>query len=107
MSETEFNRRVDDLLIALEDALDASGADVDYESSGGVLTISCEANGSKVIVSRQPVLAELWVAARSGGYHLALEEGTFRARGGGETLAQLLSRVLTEQCGETVAIEIV
>lgn len=104
MNESQFNQLVDSLLVKLESALDASGADVDYESSGAVFTITCEDNGSKVIVSRQPAIFEVWVAARSGGYHLGFVDGEFVCRTSGETLPQLLSRVLTEQCGEAVEL---
>lgn len=103
MSESKFNSLVDGLLFDLEDALDQSGLDLDYETANGVLTITCENNGSQVIVSRQSALSEVWVAARSGGYHLA-QAGSdkFFCKLTGETFHALISRVLEEQCGEPV-----
>ena len=53
---------------ALELALDEVEEDIDYETSGGVLTVTFE-NGSSLIFSRQPPTHQLWLAARSGGYH--------------------------------------
>lgn len=106
MTESAFNHRIDQLFLAIEDALDDSGADVDFESAGGVLTITCEANGSQIILSRQPALGEVWVAARSGGFHLADRDGDWLCGTTGETLDALLNRVLSEQCGEPVALDL-
>lgn len=104
VTESEFNRHLDKLIYAIEEELDQADADVDCESTGGVLTITCEVNGSRIIVSRQPAILELWIAARSGGYHFGLEDGAFRCKSTGESLAELMSRVLSEQCQEPVVI---
>jgi CyaY protein len=72
MNEAEFNQIVDDLMFSIEESIDNSGADIDYENSAGMLTITCEANGSQIILSRQPAMGEIWLAARSGGFHFKL-----------------------------------
>ena len=66
MNETEFSQYCDDLMLAVEESIDDSGEDIDYETSAGVLTLTLEANGSKVIISRQPAITQIWVAAKSG-----------------------------------------
>ena len=58
LSESGFNRQVDDSLLAIEEALDEAVSDLDYENSGGVLTITCE-TGSKVIFTRQAPVQQL------------------------------------------------
>lgn len=68
MTESEFNALVDQTMEALELALDEVDADLDYESGGGVLTVEFD-NGSSMVFSRQPPARQLWLAARSGGYH--------------------------------------
>lgn len=70
MSESEFNQQVDAIFERLEYALDEveSDADLDYEVSGGVLTVTFD-NGSSMVFSRQPPTRQLWLAARSGGFH--------------------------------------
>lgn len=103
MNETEFNTAVDATLLAIEDALDAQDADIDMETSGGILTLTF-ANGSKVIVNRQAATTEIWVAARSGGFHCGRRDERWVCNTTGEDLAALLSRVCTEQAGERVAI---
>lgn len=74
MTESEFNDRVDATFEALEEALDAVDDDLDCEASGGVLTVQF-GNGTSMVFSRQPPTCELWLAARSGGYHFRWDEG--------------------------------
>ncbi len=106
MNESEFEQLADETLLAIEDAIDASGADIDYDSSGGILTLEF-ANGSQIIVNRQAPLRQIWVAARSGGFHFDYDQdGTcWRLQGGGEELFEALGRYCSEQAGETVDLE--
>ena len=73
MTESEFNDRVDEIFEALELVLDEVEGDLDYETSGGVLTVEFE-NGTTMVFSRQPPSRQLWLAARSGGFHFAWDE---------------------------------
>lgn len=57
----------------LELALDEVDGDLDYEVTGGVLTIEFD-NGTTMVFSRQPPTRQLWLAARSGGFHFAYDE---------------------------------
>ena len=47
---------------------DATDADIDNQRVGGMITITFR-NGSQMIVNLQKPLQEIWLAARSGGYH--------------------------------------
>ena len=47
---------------------DSTEADLDNQRVGGMITISF-GNGSQLIVNLQKPLQEIWLAARSGGYH--------------------------------------
>ena len=73
MTESEFNELIDQTFSALETALDEVDADIDYETSGGVLTVVFE-NATRLVFSRQPPTRQLWLAARSGGFHFAFDE---------------------------------
>ena len=73
MTESEFNNLVDTTLETLEFALDELEDDVEYEVAGGVLTLEFD-NGSSMVFSRQPPVQQLWVAARTGGFHFAWDE---------------------------------
>ncbi len=73
MTESEFNDAIDLTLEALELALDQVDADLDYETPGGVLTVEFD-NDTKLVFSRQLPTRQLWLAARSGGFHFAYDE---------------------------------
>jgi CyaY protein len=103
MNESEFNQRVDDTLAGLEQALEDCGADLDWDLSGGILTIVCP-NRSAVIVNRQGPARQIWVAARSGGFHFDYDAATGQWRQQDLELYALLSQALTQQCGEAVAL---
>ena len=101
LSEARFHDLVDNTQQALEDLFDESGLDVDLENSGGVLTIRFE-NGSQLIFSRQPPLRQLWLAARSGGFHFDYDEenGGWMCDSSDELLNEMLERMVWEQAGE-------
>jgi len=105
VQESDFHDLVDDIYYQLEEIIDDSGADIDYETSGGVMTLTCENDGSKIILSRQPANLEIWVAARSGGFHFGDKEGQWVCATG-ESFSELLTRVIEEQSGEQLSIEI-
>jgi CyaY protein len=105
MNESEFNRRAAETLLRIEEAIEASGADVDYESAGEVLTLAF-ADGSQIIVNKQGAAHQIWVAARSGGFHYDFDtsrEAWLNDRSGAELFAEL-SRLVSEQSGEKVKL---
>jgi CyaY protein len=104
MTESEFNAAVDVTLIAIEDAVEELDTDIDMENSGGILTLTCP-NGSKIIINRQGPTQEIWVAARSGGYHCGWKENNWVCNTTQEALFHLLSRVLSEQTGTVMNLE--
>jgi len=68
-----------------------------------VLEIEFE-DGSKIIVNRHGVAREIWVAARSGGFHFRWDGADWRdTRDGAELLAKL-STLASQQAGETVEL---
>jgi len=73
MTESEFDEAVDATFTALEQALDRVDDDLDYETSGGVLTVSFE-NDTRLVFSRQQATRQLWLAARAGGFHFTWDE---------------------------------
>lgn len=103
MNAGEFNQKIDDMLDTIEDALDNCDVDLDWDSVGGVLTIECE-NGSQVIINRQEPTQQIWVAARSGGYHFDYHSDGDCWKQGELELFDLLNQALSEQSGETVKL---
>jgi CyaY protein len=103
MNESDFHREVDAVLARIEAAVESSDSlDVDLES--GILTIEC-ADASRVIVNRQTPNREIWVAARSGGFHFRKVEGAWRDTRSGEELFASIARIVASQCGEKIAFE--
>ncbi|MFT4651586.1 MAG: CyaY protein [Porticoccaceae bacterium] len=98
MNEAEFNQMVDDLMFDIEETIDDSGVDIDYENSGGMLTLTCDLNGSQIILSRQPSMAEIWLAAQSGGFHFKLKGDNGEIKWRNTVSDELLSAMLTDAC---------
>ncbi|HEX4334180.1 MAG TPA: iron donor protein CyaY [Usitatibacter sp.] len=97
MNESEFHRAVEAILARIESSLeDADDLDVSLES--GILTVECP-DASRVIVNRQTPNREIWVAARSGGFHFTFRDGAWRDTRGGDELFASLSRVIESQSG--------
>jgi CyaY protein len=103
MTETEFNRLVDDTLTRIESAIDDSGADIEYETAAGILTLEFE-DGSKIIINRQGANQELWVAAKAGGFHYRWADGAWRNTRDGSELLAALSGYISQQAGEAVTL---
>jgi len=80
ITESEFNELIEHTFEALEEALDQIDTDIDYQMSGSVLTVEFD-NETKLVFSRQPPTRQLWLAARSGGFHFAYDEAVGDWRG--------------------------
>ncbi len=107
MNESEFSQRVDDTLIAIEEAIDAAGADIDYESAAGILTLTIEANDSQIIINRQTPVKQLWLATRTGGYHFDWSdeaEGWLRDSDG-TPFVEMLNQALKDQGAEPLELD--
>jgi len=106
MNESEFQEIADQTIEDIQDAIDESGADIDYDEIGGVLTLEFE-DGSKIIFSKQGAMNQLWMAAKSGGYHFNFNEDSEQwicDSGDNEDMYSMLSRLASEQAGEEVVI---
>ena len=103
MSESEFLVAAERVLEAIEAAVDSSGADIDATRAGNVLTLEL-ADGSKAVVNSQASMRQIWVAARSGGFHYEWLDGAWRDTRDGSELFAALSRVISAQGGVAVLL---
>jgi len=104
LSDTEFDQLATRALQRIEAALEASGLDADFElKEGGVLEIEF-ADGSKIIVNRHGAAREIWVAARSGGFHFRWDGAAWRDTREGTELFAALSKLVSAQGGEAVLL---
>ena len=44
MNDSQYNLIAEDLLLAIEEAIEECGVDIDYEGVGGLLTLTCKNN---------------------------------------------------------------
>ncbi len=108
MTETEFlsiaERVLDQIEISLERAADTADVDIECSRSGNVLEIEFIDSASKIIVNTQAPMQEIWVAARAGGFHFRLKDGSWHdTRDSGE-LFSALSKLASEQAGVALSI---
>ena len=85
MTESEFNELADAVFERIERAVDAGGADVECNRNGPVLELEFD-DGSQIIINRHGPNQEIWLAARSGGFHYALQDGQWISRRDGSEL---------------------
>ena len=103
MDDNEYFDLVEEIFNDVEDRVDELSFDLDIDVSGGLLTIMFP-DGSSVVLSKQVANHEIWIAAKSGGFHLQLKDSLWACSTTGETMSELLSRVFTEQLGSEVAL---
>ena len=104
MNEQEFNVLAESMLNTIEQSLESCAADIDVElKQGGVIEVEC-ADGSKIIINRHGAAREIWLAAKSGGFHFRPADGHWVGTRDGADLMVVLGRCLREQTGETVIL---
>ncbi|MDK2124778.1 iron donor protein CyaY [Parachitinimonas caeni] len=94
MDESAFLTQTDAIFEKIQHQIDKSGLDIEPSQNGNVLELEF-ADGSKIIVNRHTFNQEMWIAARSGGFHYRNLDGIWKnTRDEGEffsTLALLIS----------------
>ena len=99
---SDFERLVARALEELATAIDDCGLDCDVDQKGdGILEITL-ADDSRIVVNRNSSAGEIWVAAKSGGYHFRQTGDAWINTRNGEELVETLSRCLGEQSGVEV-----
>ena len=78
--------------------------DIDAQRAGGLLEMRFP-NGSTIVLNTQAPLQELWLAARSGGFHYKYVDGAWRGTRDGRELFDALSACASEQGGLALRFE--
>lgn len=94
-------------MMAIEEAIENSNADIDYDTISDILTLEFE-NRSQIIINRQTPARQIWVAARSGGFHFDFDDNSGQwllDSDPSQELFDCLSRYCTEQSGEKVLLD--
>jgi len=106
MNESQFNQLAEETMIEVEEAIEASGADIDYDNVADILTLEFS-NGSRIIINKQTPLCQIWVAAKSGGYHFDYDETSELWCLNGDRHKDLFSQLslyCTQQAGEDIQL---
>ncbi len=106
MTEATNSQAYAETLEQLEEILDNCDADIDYDTVSDILTIEFE-DRSKIIINYQSANGQLWLAARSGGFHYDYdaETGSWKNDRNGIEFFQQLSQLASEQAGERISLE--
>ena len=109
MTESEFlalaETTLDRIEAELERAADTSDLDVECSRRGNVLEIEFVDNGSKIIVNSQAPMQEMWVAAKSGGFHYKREGAQWANTRDGSELFAALSGMVSGQAGVALVLK--
>ena len=105
LTDSEYHQRTSALLANVEARVDGwlqdDVVDIDTHRTGGLLEMSFP-NGSKIVLNTQPPLHELWLAARSGGFHYKFVDGAWRDTRDGREFFEALSACASEQAGQSL-----
>ncbi|WP_059022233.1 iron donor protein CyaY [Vibrio coralliirubri] len=101
MNETEFHQLVDIQMQNIEEAIDESEADIDYEVTGNVMTLEFE-NRSQIIINRQEPMKEIWLASKSGGFHFKLVDEKWTCSKTGMELFEMVKEECVKHAGEAI-----
>jgi CyaY protein len=112
VEEREFLAIADAELARIEAALETvqneTDADWDIEiKPGGIIELDF-ADTSRIIVNRHAAAREIWVAAKSGGFHFkppAVDSGQWLDTRNGNGLNDLLSDCISAQSGVPIRLE--
>ncbi|MBZ5595404.1 MAG: iron donor protein CyaY [Acidobacteriia bacterium] len=108
MDEQDFKKRADEALSHLHRALigaaDDYGFDVDFNA--GALGIEFEDPPGKFVISPNTPVRQIWVSALAKSYKLDWDivENSFVHTESGETLKELIERVVSKQLKEEVSL---
>ncbi|MGB7184193.1 MAG: iron donor protein CyaY [Burkholderiaceae bacterium] len=105
MSEQQFISECEQLLNAIEDALDGVGIDVDFNRTGHVLEIEFD-NSSVIVVNGQVPMRQIWLAAPSGAHHFHKLDGRWVDTRSNEGFNAVLSRCASVQSGQEVIVAV-
>jgi CyaY protein len=104
MNDIEYDELTDAVLLAVEEAIERLDLDLDFESNGGLLSISFP-DKSKIIINKQPPLQQLWVATKFNGHHFEWQNGQWIDNRSGTEFWQLISTAVSKQAGVEVSLE--
>jgi CyaY protein len=109
MNDTEFIALVNQVLDGIESQADEWAAslnlDIETRRHGNVLTLVFNDN-AQVVINSQTAMQELWVAARSGGFHYRYDGHHWNDTRAGAPLHEALSQICSQAAGVPVTVRL-
>lgn len=103
MNDSQYHQMVDDVFVALEEALDVCEVDIDYESAEGILTLTFE-NGSKIILNKQAPLHQIWVATKFNGHHFNFQNDKWIDERTDAEFWAFIDAAASKQAGQSITL---
>jgi iron donor protein CyaY len=109
MDEQEFQRRCDAAFETLRRRLQDAGDTYGFEVEGGsgkLEVLFDDPDATRFVISPNTPVRQIWISALTTSFKLSWSdaESTFVLDKTGETLVQLMGRILTEQLGSPVTV---
>jgi len=109
MTDQEFRNRADSTLETLRKRLQQLGDEYhfDVEGESGRLDLCFEEpEETRFVISPNAPVRQIWISALTTSFKLGWSEAakTFALEKSGETLAQVMSRILSQQLGTKVIV---
>lgn len=101
MNDSQYNLLSDELILAVEEAIENCGTDIDFEGASGILTLTF-LNKTKIIINKQAPLHEVWVATKFNGHHFSFENEQWVDKRGSGEFWQFLSDAVSKQAGTVI-----
>ena len=102
MNDSEYLVLAEMLYHKIEDAIEASEADIDYDQNGSLLTLEFD-DCSKLIINRQQPLHQVWLATQENGHHYDYIDGKWIDNRSGNEFLNFLSKAIYKQSQQTVS----
>jgi len=109
MTEQEFHLKSDAALEGLRKRLQEIGDEHDFEVEGGAGRLDIifeEPEDARFVISPNSPVRQIWISALTTSFKLGWSDAanTFVLPQSGETLAQVMGRILTQQLGATIIV---
>ncbi len=109
LPDADYHRLTQAVLAAIESNVDRwlqeDVVDIDAHRTGGLLELAF-LNRAKMVINTQPPLQEIWLAARSGGYHYRYVDGQWRDTRDGSLLNERLNVCASAEAGTALSFQL-
>ena len=108
MTDPEFLNLAEAALRSIETCCDRinddTDTDIDNQRNGGMVTLTFE-NRTQIIINLQKPLHEIWMAAKSGGYHYRWSGSQWQDTKGQGELFSALTLNASAQAGQALVFK--